>query len=207
LVWEGFCNNHGLTPSKTITGLPTPPPTHQRPIHQRAQRTHTHLTVGNCSVEGLRRLLAHLGASKGGGVQVVLTDVREELVVYVNGLPYIRRWVLFGPFLGWGGGLFDCWSGFGVLVKVAGLGCRCRPKPTSKQQQIQSNRSNPYLSRSNQLHHHCPAPINSITKTFQSTTSNQPHHQTKPPGSSRCHLQPCTTQECTGGSWRLWRLL
>jgi hypothetical protein len=42
-------------------------------------------------VEGLRRLLAHLGAAKGGSVQVVLTDVREELVVYVNGLPYIRR--------------------------------------------------------------------------------------------------------------------
>lgn len=42
-------------------------------------------------MEGLRRLLAHLGASSGGDAQVVLTDVREELVVYVNGLPYIRR--------------------------------------------------------------------------------------------------------------------
>ncbi|GBF92770.1 paladin [Raphidocelis subcapitata] len=61
-------------------------------------------TVGNCSVEGLRRLLALLGAGpggagggggaeggNGGGCTVVLTDVREELVVYVNGLPYIRR--------------------------------------------------------------------------------------------------------------------
>ncbi|KAI8474087.1 MAG: inositol hexakisphosphate-domain-containing protein [Monoraphidium minutum] len=48
-------------------------------------------TVGNCSAEGLRRLLAYLGAGGGGGAHVVLTDVREELVVYVNGLPYIRR--------------------------------------------------------------------------------------------------------------------
>jgi hypothetical protein len=62
-------------------------------------------TVGNCSVEGLRRLLALLGAGGGGATEggaaagasctVVLTDVREELVVYVNGLPYIRRWVVF----------------------------------------------------------------------------------------------------------------
>lgn len=53
----------------------------------------TNPAVGNCSVEGLRRLLQHLGAGEGADADthVILTDVREELVVYVNGLPYIRR--------------------------------------------------------------------------------------------------------------------
>ncbi|KAK9839780.1 hypothetical protein WJX81_000925 [Elliptochloris bilobata] len=48
-------------------------------------------TVGSCSVQGLRNLLSHLGAPPGGPVTVVVSDVREELVGYVNGLPYLRR--------------------------------------------------------------------------------------------------------------------
>jgi hypothetical protein len=48
-------------------------------------------TIGNSSCSGLRKLLKHLGAGPGGDTHVVLTDVREELVVYVNGVPYTRR--------------------------------------------------------------------------------------------------------------------
>lgn len=48
-------------------------------------------TVGNTSACGLRKLLKRLGAGLGGGVHVLVSDVREELVVYVNGTPYIRR--------------------------------------------------------------------------------------------------------------------
>ncbi len=44
----------------------------------------------------LAALLRHLGAgpedgAAGGGAHVVIADVREELAVYVNGVPYIRR--------------------------------------------------------------------------------------------------------------------
>lgn len=37
------------------------------------------------------RLLSELGARPGGHVHVVATDLREELVAYVNGKPYLRR--------------------------------------------------------------------------------------------------------------------
>lgn len=37
------------------------------------------------------RLLSELGARPGGHVHVVATDLREELVAYVNGRPYLRR--------------------------------------------------------------------------------------------------------------------
>ena len=37
------------------------------------------------------RLLSELGARPGGRVHVVVTDLREELVAYVNGSPYLRR--------------------------------------------------------------------------------------------------------------------
>lgn len=38
-----------------------------------------------------RRLLAQLGAGQGGPVRAVVTDVREEMVAYVAGRPYLRR--------------------------------------------------------------------------------------------------------------------
>jgi hypothetical protein len=41
--------------------------------------------VGNVAYEALAKLLLHLGAGPGGHTHVVVTDVREELVVYVNG--------------------------------------------------------------------------------------------------------------------------
>lgn len=41
--------------------------------------------VGNVSFDALSKLLTHLGAGPGGKTHVVMTDVREELVVYVNG--------------------------------------------------------------------------------------------------------------------------
>eukprot|EP00887_Chlorella_sp_A99_P002448 scaffold10.g2448.t1 len=47
--------------------------------------------LGNASVEGLRRLLAALGALPSGRTHVVVTDLREELVLYVNGTAYLRR--------------------------------------------------------------------------------------------------------------------
>ena len=49
--------------------------------------------LGNATVEGLRRLLDALGALPAGGTHVVVTDLREELVLYVNGTAYLRRWV------------------------------------------------------------------------------------------------------------------
>lgn len=47
--------------------------------------------VGNVPVAALARLLETLGAGESGDTHVVVTDVREELVVYINGMPYIRR--------------------------------------------------------------------------------------------------------------------
>lgn len=41
--------------------------------------------VGNVSAESLGKLLSHLGAGPDGNCHVVITDVREELMVYVNG--------------------------------------------------------------------------------------------------------------------------
>ena len=48
-------------------------------------------TLGNSTVDGLRGLIAALGASAGGESHVVITDLREELVLYVNGVAYLRR--------------------------------------------------------------------------------------------------------------------
>ena len=44
-------------------------------------------TIGNATVSALRELLAHFG----GDTDVVITDLREELVLYVNGTAYLRR--------------------------------------------------------------------------------------------------------------------
>jgi hypothetical protein len=41
--------------------------------------------VGNVAYDALAKLLLHLGAGPDGNTHVVVTDVREELVVYVNG--------------------------------------------------------------------------------------------------------------------------
>lgn len=35
--------------------------------------------------------MSKLGARPGGKTHVIITDLREELVVYVNGKPYLRR--------------------------------------------------------------------------------------------------------------------
>lgn len=35
--------------------------------------------------------MSKLGARPGGKTHIVITDLREELVVYVNGKPYLRR--------------------------------------------------------------------------------------------------------------------
>ena len=46
----------------------------------------------NLKILSLRcSLLAKLGATPGGQVHVVVSDLREELVAYVNGTPYLRR--------------------------------------------------------------------------------------------------------------------
>ena len=42
-------------------------------------------------MQGLRNLLRHLGARPGGPAHFVVSDLREELVIYVNGWPYLRR--------------------------------------------------------------------------------------------------------------------
>lgn len=45
------------------------------------------------TLAGLRALLERLGAgpASGGGKTVVLTDLREELMMYIGGQPYVRR--------------------------------------------------------------------------------------------------------------------
>ena len=48
-------------------------------------------SVGTCTARGLRALLAELGARPGGPAHVVVSDLREELVLYVNGRPFLRR--------------------------------------------------------------------------------------------------------------------
>jgi len=49
------------------------------------------LTVGNATVRGLRILLDQLNSLSNGDSRVVITDLREELVLYVNGVAYLRR--------------------------------------------------------------------------------------------------------------------
>ena len=39
----------------------------------------------------MRERMRQLGARPGGPATVVVSDVREELVGYVNGQPYLRR--------------------------------------------------------------------------------------------------------------------
>ena len=51
---------------------------------------HTPAPAGNISVGELRSLLQDLGGGGDTPAYVVITDVREELVVYVNGTPYLR---------------------------------------------------------------------------------------------------------------------
>lgn len=48
-------------------------------------------SVGSLTMEGLRAVLTYLGANQGGKCTVCISDIREELVVYVNGVPYTRR--------------------------------------------------------------------------------------------------------------------
>ncbi|GLI60364.1 hypothetical protein VaNZ11_002488 [Volvox africanus] len=49
-------------------------------------------SVGNVPWSELASLLRRLGAAPDGGkAHVIISDVREELVVYVNGTPYMRR--------------------------------------------------------------------------------------------------------------------
>ena len=42
-------------------------------------------------LQGIRNLMSQLGARPGGNMHVVVTDLREELAVYINGRPYLRR--------------------------------------------------------------------------------------------------------------------
>lgn len=42
-------------------------------------------------MQGTRNLLSKLGARPGGPSHVIVSDLREELVAYVSGQPYLRR--------------------------------------------------------------------------------------------------------------------
>lgn len=48
-------------------------------------------TLGEATVAGWRQLLGQLGAGPGGPSHAVVTDVREEMVAYIAGRPYLRR--------------------------------------------------------------------------------------------------------------------
>ena len=60
-------------------------------LHRRKAEEVPVYAVGTCTARGLRALLAELGARPGGPAHVVVSDLREELVLYVNGRPYLRR--------------------------------------------------------------------------------------------------------------------
>jgi hypothetical protein len=71
-VQDNHKHVEGVTDSRTADSLP---------VH----------TVGAATVKGLRKLLESLGARPGGPTHVVITDLREELVLYINGTAYLRR--------------------------------------------------------------------------------------------------------------------
>ena len=48
-------------------------------------------TIGNASISGLRKFMQSAGALPGGETHIIFTDLREELVIYVNGTAYMRR--------------------------------------------------------------------------------------------------------------------
>lgn len=48
-------------------------------------------TIGNASISGLRKFMQNAGALPGGDTHIIFTDLREELVIYVNGTAYMRR--------------------------------------------------------------------------------------------------------------------
>ena len=48
-------------------------------------------TMGNATISGLRKFMQQVGALPGGNAHVIFTDLREELVIYVNGTAYTRR--------------------------------------------------------------------------------------------------------------------
>jgi hypothetical protein len=82
--------------SYTIAGrLPpgAPPPPLPPGVSDLRQASHglAVYALGNASVSGLRLLLAALGAGAGGPAHVMVTDLREELALYVNGTAYLRR--------------------------------------------------------------------------------------------------------------------
>lgn len=48
-------------------------------------------TIGNASISGLRQFMHKAGALPGGNTHIIFTDLREELVIYINGTAYMRR--------------------------------------------------------------------------------------------------------------------
>lgn len=81
--------------------------------------------LGDATVDGLRRLLDAAGAKPGGRRHIVITDLREELVLYVRGTAYLRRELEMPAAAlhhagGWGGG---AWGG-NALVLLACLWLR-----------------------------------------------------------------------------------
>lgn len=51
----------------------------------------TPIPQGNPSVVGMRAILNDVGAFPGGPCHLLLLDLREESILYVNGKPYIQR--------------------------------------------------------------------------------------------------------------------
>ena len=60
------------------------------PDVKRVRHKHVY-TIGNPSVKTLRKLLEYFRNDPTTPKTILLRDIREELVVYINGLPYIRR--------------------------------------------------------------------------------------------------------------------
>lgn len=112
-------------------------------------------TLGNATVEGLRRLLEALGAlPQAGGVEaaagtpggtpgrrhVVITDLREELVLYVNGTAYMRRELEMPAAALHHAGAWSGGGAAGVLCAPAGGRCSHSFPATSTDKPLPSTR-------------------------------------------------------------------
>lgn len=75
------------------------------------------------TIDGAKEMLSHLGANSTGNektsLKVIVTDLREEAVVYVNGTPFVLR-ELDQP--------VDTLKHVGIIGEMVGISFGKRPK-------------------------------------------------------------------------------
>ncbi|KAL6757552.1 inositol hexakisphosphate-domain-containing protein [Haematococcus lacustris] len=78
-------------PALTAVQQKKKPKVPEAPDLKKAQEGLPIYSVGSLTASGLRAVMRWMGAAAGGPSHVCISDIREELVVYVNGTPYTRR--------------------------------------------------------------------------------------------------------------------